>query len=329
MINVFTSYKGGVGKTTLTLADACYWLLNTEVELTLIDCNNMNPDISNVIFNQFHMDSPGHCQELDGLPQRIMTTDFENQDRKFCLIDASDMSPSEVITKYNGIHGPNEVILIDTNSQIREFNNLPVPNVATDHESNEFYWFTWGWAIPKADLALRGILYSIGQIERYAPKRRVIHVFNLYDLFNVRGSIIRRSSRTIEPLNKVIKELTRRHKRAVTKFDYEPQYFSMRNLRPMLMNIREELLMLEHPRDVEIEELPAIWGHHMLKLLEDYPGSVPYNLIVIPTFYEELVMTMERLVMGSPRNIQTIRNLIRPMADYIEKWTDSFRLYNY
>lgn len=327
MINAYTSYKGGVGKTTLTLAAACYWLLNTDKDVTLIDCNSMNPDISRVIFNQFHMDKPGICHELNGLPVRWMTTDFKNQDRRFCLIDASMMGPSEVVSLYSGKHTTDDMILIDTNSQISEFSNLPISDPATDVVSEELLWFTWGWAIPKADLALRDIINSLSSIECSVPYRNIIHVFNLYDLFNVKGSFIRRSSKTIEPLNKVIKEITRRHKRAVTKFDYKPEYFTLGHLRPMLMSIREELMMLQHPRDIEIEELPAIWGHHMMNLLDDHPSAVPYNLIVIPTFYEELVMTMERLVMGSPRNIKQIRNLIRPMADYIEKWTDSLRLY--
>ena len=328
MINTYSSYKGGIGKTTLTLASACYYLLNTDYNVTLIDCNNMNPDISRVIFNHFHMEESGTCNTLDGLPIRWMTTNFESQDRKFCLIDASHINPAEVITRYNGSHSHQDVILIDTNNQIREFISLPPPNINTGHISKDYIWFTWGWALPKADLALRDTISSTKAIERHFPHRCVVHVFNIYDLFNVRGSIIRRSSKTIEPLNRVINEINRRHSRAITKHDCIPEYYTISKLSPMLMKIREELMQYQSPRDVNIEELPSIWGHYIMELLEDNQDNVPYNILVIPTFYEELVMTMERLIMGSPRSIKEIRGIIRPIADYIENWTDNLRLYD-
>jgi len=317
-MHVNSSHKGGVGKTLLSLCQASHALRKGK-ELIMVDCNNMNPDISGVVFDKFHVeamhddrskfpeDHPPIWQDPNPMVQYTVAPD---SDKKFSVVDATSQDAYMVTSMMNG---QNNFVICDTNHHIKKFRDLPPP---MNEDQREYYWFIWGWSNPRMDNLLGTINESIKSIEQYFPQRQVIHVFNMYDFFNVGLSFIKKHSKTIKPLHHVMTELDRRmDSKAHTKV-----YFGIERMMNMILECREEQLMYE---DTDVKELPGIWANSLMDMLSYYPNQVPYNMLVVPTFYEELVMTMDRLIMAAPRSWGQITTMFNPMMKYIHHFMNN------
>jgi len=313
-IHILTSYKGGVGKTTIAISIADHCIQNGK-SFTLIDTNPQNSNLAEDIFFYFHVDHMTEPKTKIAKNSTVYTL-APGSDTTFTVIDATDQDPFEVAQHIQKTStDENHVYIIDTNVHIRScaddvFRNEGLHNV--------FVWFLWGWSSPRLDHQLQAIIDSAKNIEKCWPKAQVVHVFNLYDFFSggVRMFSLRKASTTLRPLKKVLKHLDKKIKN-FNNNKCESIYVDIDFMSRIMCDLHTTLVRYVAPDNLKMEELPILWASHLMDLMKETKKCYPYNILLIPTFFRELTMSTDRIVMSAPRSFDKIVELIKPMAEYI------------
>lgn len=319
MIIILTSYKGGTGKSTVALSIA-EWARKNGLNFVLIDTNPQNSNLAEDIFFYFHVhetatppDYIGGNKTVYMIPPNGTTS---HTDMYFTVYDATDQDPFAIAKKIQMNDTSDTIFIIDTNKHIR---SCPPSPFSKEGHHDVFTWFLWGWSSPRLDPQLNAIINATFRLEEAWPKSHVVHVFNLYDFYvgGVFSLGIRKTSTTLKPLKKVVNEINRRIRR-FEKNNCSSIYVDCDVLLETMRELHGALVRYIVADDNSMSELPAIWSEYLLKLIKQRKKAFPCNILIIPTFFRELVMPIDRLVLSSPRNFEAITKQIKPMAEHIE-----------
>jgi hypothetical protein len=72
-----------------------------------------------------------------------------------------------------------------------------------------------------------------------------------------------------------------------------------------------------------MEELPSLWAQHLMDLVTSAGDYFPYNILLIPTFFRELTMSTDRLIMSYPRSFERITEQIKPLCEFTQTFLGS------
>jgi hypothetical protein len=325
-IDILTSYKGGVGKTTIALSIALNCIdfskdkngktkMKLKKNFVLIDTNPQNSNLAEDIFFYFHANSRSNSPYINQTGTKY--TISPDSDFTFSVYDATDQDPFALARRLQMEDNSDTCYIIDTNVHVR---SIPSDIFSGEGYHKVFVWFLWGWSSPRLTHQLEAILQSAESIERSWPKVQMIHVFNLYDFFT--GGLVnlslKKANTTLKPLKAVLKKLDRKLK----KFDKgvcNPVYIGYKTLGKFAKDIHTTLIGYVAGDNLSMEELPNLWAEHLDNMV-DRAGKTgyPYNILIIPTFFRELTMSTDRLIMSSPRSFEKIIGQIAPMAEFIE-----------
>lgn len=313
-VHILSSYKGGTGKTIMALSIALHCIANNK-KFVLIDTNPQNSNIAEDIFSFFHANAPPIKGDLISTNKIIYTLSPDSDD-DFPIYDATDRDPFGLARRIQMNDTSDTVFIIDTNVHIR---SAPDDIFKKDAHHRVYTWFLWGWSSPRLDHQLDSILRATERLEKGWNSSQVIHVFNLYDYFISGGFLlsIRKASKTLKPLKGVLKEISKRAKR-FTKNKCLGVYIDFETMKEVAANLHSDLARYIIADDVDMEELPNLWSQHLSDMINTAGNNFPYNILLIPTFFRELIMSTDRLVLSSPRSFNTIREQIRPMAEFID-----------
>jgi hypothetical protein len=314
-IHILTSYKGGVGKTSIALSIANHCVQHG-INFTLIDTNPQNSNLAEDIFFYFHVEQM--LKGKAGISKNgTVYTLSPDSDVTFTVLDATNQDPFEVAhhiqkTSTNEDH----VYIIDTNVHIRSCCKEEISGKNGTH--NVFVWFLWGWSSPRLNHQLQTILDAVKRIEISWPKAQVVHVFNLYDFYSsgLQMFSLRKASTTIRPLKKVLKHINKRIKQFNNK-KCKAVYVDINFIGNTMSELHETLVRYVAPDNRTMKELPILWASHLMDLMKLTKHRYPYNVLLIPTFFQELTMSVDRIVMSAPRRFDKLIELIKPMAEYI------------
>jgi len=314
-IHVLSSYKGGAGK-TLIAASIAHEAIERGDNVIIIDTNAQNPNLAEDLFFYFHVHRHNKSPGIIGGDSTIYTIS-PSSNITFTVYNAVDKNPFELAKQLQKEDITNTTFIIDTNMHIRECEKGMFSDGSGFHKV--FIWFLWGWSSPRLDHQLNAILNSTRDIERGFPNTQVIHVFNLYDFFTggITGLSIRKTNITLKPLKKVLREIDKRMKK-LRKGKSNSVYVGHKTLSKILKQLHTTLLRYIAPDDINMDELPSLWSSHLMDLLKTADNDYIYNILLIPTFFRELTMSTDRLIMSSPRSWKKIIEQIKPMADYIK-----------
>ena len=88
-------------------------------------------------------------------------------------------------------------------------------------------------------------------------------------------------------------------------------------------DLHSTLVRFVVPDDIGMAELPNLWASHLQTFLDKTEGYFPYNMLLIPTFFREITMSIDRLIMSSPRSFEKIIEQIKPMSEFIGVFLDA------
>ena len=313
-IHIISSYKGGAGKTLIAAS-----LANEAIErgdkVVIIDTNAQNPNLAEDMFFYFHVHRHNKSPNLIGSKSTVYTIN-PSSNFTFTVYNAVNKNPFELARKLQAEDVSNTTFIIDTNVHIRECKKGTFGTGDGFHKV--FVWFLWGWSSPRLDHQLNAIVGATRDIERGWPMTQVIHVFNLYDYFTGgwSGLSIRKTNTTLKPLKKILKNIDRRMKK-FRRGKVDAVYVGYKTLNTILKQLHTTLLRYIAPDDINMDELPLLWSNHLMDLLNTAGDDYIYNVLLIPTFFRELTMSTDRLIMSSPRSFEKIIEQIKPMSDYI------------
>lgn len=313
-IHILTSYKGGVGKTSIALSIANHCVQHKK-NFTLIDTNPQNSNLAEDIFFYFHVDciAKNECKISKSGTVYTLSPD---SDVTFTVLDATDQDPFEVAQHIQDTStDESHVYIIDTNVHIK---SCCKEITRKDGMHNVFIWFLWGWSSPRLDHQLQSILDAVKRIENCWPAAQVVHVFNLYDFYSsgLQAFSLRKASTTLRPLKRVLKHINKMIKKFGNK-KCKSVYIDAEFLSKMMHELHETLVRYVAPDNRTMKELPILWASHLMDLMDLTKQRYPYNILLIPTFFKELTMSVDRIVMSAPREFDKLIELIRPMAEYI------------
>lgn len=313
-IHILTSYKGGVGKTSIALSIANHCIQHGK-SFTLIDTNPQNSNLAEDIFFYFHIDHM-IVNESKITNNSAVYTIAPDSDTTFTVLNATDRDPFEVAQEIQTTcTDEDHVYIIDTNVHIR---SCPENPFIKDGTHKIFVWFLWGWSSPRLDHQLQAILDSVKRIENCWPTAQVVHVFNLYDFFSsgIQMFSFRKASTTLRPLKNVLKTIDKK----IKKFNNQKCkaiYVDIDFISNIMTELHKTLVRYVTPDNLKMQELPILWATHLTEIMKTTDKCYPYNILLIPTFFKELTMSTDRIVMAAPRRFDKIVKLIKPMADYI------------
>lgn len=323
IMHVVTSHKGGVGKTIKALGLASRYIKQKNTCVTLIDANPMNSNIADDLFYYFHREEFDWSETVTGAMEKRYTVSRDSLN-KFSVIDATNIPLQEVISHVQNTPYSDEVdivYIIDTNAHIKNLVGIEPPPEHPNHEWRQYFWFIWGWSIARLHHHPKEIFEAVTYLEQWFPVRQVIHVFNMYDFYESGFSLTKKSSTTMKPLMKCLKTIEKRIKLAKSNpGKMQVSYASARVMKKWIDVIRRLLLKYRIPQDLPIDKLPELWAETIRNNLNIYPQIIPYNVLLIPTFYEELVMAMDRLIMGEYTSWKEIYTTLKPMMLYVDQW---------
>ena len=311
-IHILTSWKGGTGKSVSALSIANHYI-NSGRNVVLIDTNPQNSNISEDIFFYFHAEGTTIDNNIHA--NGTVYTISPESNVTFTVFDATDQNPFEVARRIQLNDDSDAIYIIDTNVHIRSCSKN---QFSLNGNHKVYVWFIWGWSSPRLTHQLDAILDATNYIEESWPKTEVIHVFNLYDFFIGGISLsIRKTNVTLKPLKKVLREIDKRIKRFV-KGKCEPVYVDDMIIKELTTSLHSTLVRYIAPDDISMSDLPGLWADSLMELLHDADKMLPYNILLIPTFFRELTLSIDRILMSSPRSLETVTNQIRPIVDFID-----------
>lgn len=315
-----TSYKGGVGKTSMALSIAYYYLLQGK-KVVLIDTNPQNSNVAEDVFSYFHVQ---HAASGKGKGEDyIVYTMSPTSDVTFTVYNATDSDPFELAHVIQSRNDPETIYIIDTNKHIR---SAPDKIFSKDAPHQVFTWFLWGWSSARLDHQLEAILDATERLEESWMKSQVVHVFNLYDFF-VSGLSIRKASTTLKPLKNVLTAINKKMKE-FAKGKCVPTYIDSVVLLSFARDIHSTLARFVAPDDQSMDELPTLWANHLMSLVESTGDGFPYNILLVPTFFKELTMSMDRLIISAPRSFKKLIEQIKPMSEFIGIFLEALHICN-
>ena len=324
-VHILTSYKGGVGKTSIALSIALNCIefyedkkgkqrMKLKRNFVLIDTNPQNSNLAEDIFFYFHANKRSNSPFINNKGTKY--TISPDSEFTFTVYDATDQDPFALAKKIQMNDKTDTCYIIDTNVHVR---SAP-PKLFSKNGFHKVYtWFLWGWSSPRLTHQLEAILESAENIEGAWPNSQMIHVFNLYDFFTggIGGFSLRKANTTLKPLKTILKKLDRKLK----KFDKEKCdaiYVGYKSLTEFAKEMHTTLIGYVAGDNLSMEDLPNLWAEHLTNLTEKAGNGYPYNMLIIPTFFRELTMSTDRIIMSSPRSFEKIICQIRPMAEFIE-----------
>lgn len=314
-IHVMSSYKGGAGK-SLIAASIAYEAIQRGDKVVIIDTNAQNPNLAEDLFFYFHVHRHNKSTNLIS-DNSVIYTINPSSNFTFTVYNAVGRNPFELARQLQTEDTTSTTFIIDTNMHIRECKRDLFDNASGFHKV--FIWFLWGWSSPRLDHQLNAILNATRNIEYGWPDTQVIHVFNLYDFFTggITGLSIRKTNITLKPLKNILRAIDKRMKK-FKRGKVNAVYIGYKTLNEILKQLHTTLLRYIALDDINMNELPLLWSNHLMDLLETANNDYIYNVLLIPTFFRELTMSTDRLIMSSPRSWEKIIEQIKPMADYIK-----------
>ena len=325
IMHVVSSHKGGVGKSITCLSLANHYIHDTDNHVVLVDTNPMNSNIADDLFYYFHREHIESCYIGNNSVKKLYTVSRDS-DKTFCVIDATGTDIKEVISsieQYEPMKGNEDkthVFIIDTNAHIKNLVGLTSP--ADPDNWRQYFWFIWGWSLPRLHHHVNEIFESVSYLEDHYPTRQVNHIFNMYDFFDAGFSFTRKSSVIMKPLMKCLKTIDKRFKQARSG-NMSVSYANATIMKGWIRDARRLLLQYRIPQDLAIDKLPELWAETITTQFETHPNKIPYNVLLIPTFYEELVMAMDKLIMGEHNSWKEIYRALKPMMLFIHHWLDN------
>jgi hypothetical protein len=322
IMHTISSHKGGVGKTIKALSLAYHYMQSKKNCVILVDANPMNSNIADDLFYYFHQEKLAPCNLVDNALRKTYTVS-RGSTNTFSVIDATEGNIRDVISSIEDQAPPkddtNYIYIVDTNAHIKNLMGLEPP--VNPDNWRQYFWFIWGWSIPRLHHHPNEIFRTVSYLENWYPVRQVIHSFNMYDFFDVGFSLTRKSSVTMKPLQKIVKIIDKRINLAKSHPDrMQLTYAPSKVMKEWINEARKKLLEFKIPQDLPIDKLPALWAETIMLQFEKYPDTIPYNVLLIPTFYEELVMAMDRLIMGEHSSWKEIHHTLKPMMSFIHRW---------
>lgn len=324
-VHILTSYKGGVGKTSIALSIALNCIdfsknkkgklkMRLKRDFVLVDTNPQNSNLAEDIFFYFHADSRSNSPFINDRGTKY--TISPDSEFTFSVYDATDQDPFALARKIQMNDKSDTCYIIDTNVHVR---SAPSELFSKDGFHKVYTWFLWGWSSPRLTHQLEVILESAENIEKAWPNSQMIHIFNLYDFFTggLGGFSFRKTNTTLKPLKVILRKLDRKLK----KFDKGkcgPVYIDYKTLTKFAKDIHSTLIGYVAGDNLSMEELPNLWSEHLLSMIDSAGKGYPYNILIIPTFFRELTMSTDRLIMSSPRSFEKVIRQIKPMAEFIE-----------
>lgn len=324
-IHVLTSYKGGVGKTSIALSIALNCInfdkdengnlkMSLNRNFVLVDTNPQNSNLAEDIFFYFHADSRSNSPFINDRGTKY--TISPDSEFTFSVYDATDQDPFALARKIQMNDKTDTCYIIDTNVHVR---SVPSELFSKNGFHKVYTWFLWGWSSPRLTHQLEAILESAENLEKAWPSSQMIHIFNLYDFFTggIGGFSFRKTNTTLKPLKAVLRKLDRKLK----KFDKgkcNPIYIDYKTLTKFAKDLHSTLIGYVAGDNLSMEELPSLWSEHLSNMINNAGKGYPYNILIIPTFFRELTMSTDRLIMSSPRSFEKVVRQIKPMAQFIE-----------
>lgn len=321
IMHFLSAHKGGVGKTIKALSLAYHYMQGKNNRVILVDVNPTNSDIADDMFYHFHMEELKSCSLVLNATEKVYTTSRDSSNT-FSVVDATggpivDVIESILLTTPNDPE-LNYIYIIDTNAHIKNLIELRLPSPSN---WRQYFWFVWGWSLPRLHHHPREIFEAVSHLESQYPARQVIHVFNIYDFFDAGFSLIKKASVTLKPLRKILRIIESRINKAKSNPDkMSIIYASSEIMLQWILSARRSLLSFRIPRDLPISKLPELWADTFEEQLQATPNEIPYNLLIIPTFFEELVMATDRLRMGELSSWKEIYQTLKPLMKFIHNW---------
>jgi hypothetical protein len=180
------------------------------------------------------------------------------------------------------------------------------------------FLFLWRWSAPANYIEIQKIERAVNWLRIAIPNwtdDNFISVFNLYDLYH---------QTTNRNLNRIVSIWDRNIKR-----DHIVSPINFNDLIDLIEKLRLDMRGYKIGKTIEIRKIPSLWirfFHQLLRILKVKHANkpvIPSNIILIPTFYRGLVMTIDGLTLDRPSNILELAENMKP---FIERLQMFFRI---
>jgi hypothetical protein len=174
---------------------------------------------------------------------------------------------------------------------------------------NPRFLFLWRWSAPANYVEIHKIQRAINWFRLAIPNwsdDNFISVFNLYDLYH---------QTTNRNLNRIVSTWDRNMKR-----NHVVSPVGFNDLIDLIEKLRADMRGYKIGKTIEIKKIPSLWirfFHQLLRVLKVKNADrsvIPSNIIIIPTFYRGLVMTIDGLTLDRPSNIYELEENMRPFV---------------
>lgn len=309
--HIFTSSKGGLGKTTLAVC-ANSVLLRKGLKTAILDCNPCNRDITRIYSSLELMWSNQNKDFLYRRDARFLSKDEpwgfmiytpqrmpKTAEEFWRLLSAIDVHEPEI-----------DVLLVDTNMHISQL-LTEKPDAAPPNGSLNIYYI-WSWTSPLYPVEMYDIDAAITRLVRELGATPV-HVFNMYGLYGTAfAEIIKtgKGKRVVKPLKDAADQLA--------KMNGSPWMVQWKQLHLLVEVLGRSLLSYNLSIEKMEERIPVQWKQLFLTLKDVCPkGCAPANMLVIPDYYQSIVNIRDKLTLMRPTSMDAIDQLTQDVRQHV------------